>query len=107
MPLLTIFAASTQVDDCINAALFHKECIADAERGRHRNIETTVPIQQQRVASIQLQSFFISQKHRDLCSVFAGNEDLLGSELISVQIDLGLAKQTELSASYIVAVNGR
>ncbi len=76
MPLLAVFFSAAHVGRGIDKALLQQDEPQRIECREVCEIEATIPIQQNRILSVQLQSFFVNEKHRHPGSVLAPAENL-------------------------------
>src|SRR5207249_11134436 len=60
--------------------------------GLYSDVDPAVSVKKGRVASIQFESFLVSDEHRHLRSILALVEDLPGLELRDIALHFGLAK---------------
>ena len=105
VPSFAVFRAAAQVGNGINAAHFHPNHPRNRKSGRLRNIETAVTIKQSRVVAVEFDAFFVDDKHRHGCSVFAFVFDLFDFVIIPVDIDFRLAEKFTFARFHIVTVN--
>src|SRR5439155_15377599 len=71
------FAAAAKIRNGDQAALLQKQETAGGKYRRQTDIEATVPRKQRWIFPILLQSFFVSQEHRDLRAVLGWIPDLV------------------------------
>src|ERR1700691_997254 len=92
MPVFAVLAAAAQVGLSVNASHLKPHQVRHRERGRKRNVEAAVSIEQHAVLAVEFEPFLVSEKHRDACTVFALIENLRGFIAAGVKIDLWFAK---------------
>ena len=105
MPLFAVLASPTKVCHGINPSHFKPRQVRHREARRDADIEPAVPIKQRRIFSVLLQTFFVSDKHRNARPVFAMIEDLFGFELRFVALNFGLTDDRGRAGFQVIPVN--
>src|SRR5438045_1968799 len=105
VPFFAVLAAATKDRHRIDTAHFQPGRKRGRERGGDGNIEPAIPIEQGRVVPIFLEALPIRQENRHFGPILTQTRNLLGSELIGFEIDLGTEKHGALAAFHIVAVD--
>ena len=77
MPPLTVFRATAEVDDNINAALFQPREVHRGKTWRQWDVKATVAVKKRWVIAITLDTALGHNKHRDLCAILGLEENLL------------------------------
>src|ERR1700675_4206929 len=106
MPLFSVLAAAAQVGLGVDASHLEPHNIRYGEVWRQRDVESTVGIEQDGVLSIELDAFFVCQKHRDASTVFAVVENLFGFVARGVEVDFRLTVNGALARDRIVTIDG-
>ena len=86
VPVLTVFAAATQVDLGIDTAVFEERDTVGAEARIETDTETSVPVEEYRIFAVFLQVLLISKEHRNLHTVLAGEKHLFRYEVVRVEL---------------------
>ena len=86
VPVFTVFAATTQVDLCVDTAIFEEWDAHCTETRVEADAETTVSVEEYRIFAVFLQIFLIGKEHRNFYTVFAGKEYLFRHKIIRVEL---------------------
>ena len=70
VPFLAVFVATTKVHLCIDAAALNERKSRGGEARIQGNVETSVTVKQSWIATVFLQTFLVSQEHRNFSAVF-------------------------------------
>src|SRR3712207_3615500 len=89
VPFFAILASAAQVYLYIDAAVLEEWDARGGEIRVEADAESAVSVQEYGVLSVLLQVFLVGKEHRYLRSVFAGEEDLLGDEIVGVELYFG------------------
>ena len=89
VPSLAILAAATERSLGIDATALQERDAGSGERGIHRDIETAVGIEIDRVLAVEFQALLVGDEERYARTVLAGVEHLLGLILAELEVDLG------------------
>ena len=107
VPLLAIFATTTQVGVGTDAALVNhgkrSACVAEARI--HRHVETAITIEEHWSLAILLHALLVDEEHGNHRTILAGIEHLLGNVVVGIQGNLRLEERSRLSCLGIIAVD--
>src|SRR5262249_31634945 len=98
-------AATAQVWLRVDAAHFQPHDIRHRKEWSEGNVESTVGIEQGWVLAVELEAFFVGQKHGHAGAVFAVVEDLFGFVAAGIEVDFGMAVDRALSSLRIVMID--
>src|ERR1700730_5350419 len=76
VPLFAVLAAAAHVCRSVNESLLEQRQPERAEPRRVCGVESAITVEQGRVVAVELDSFFVNQKHWHARAVFARIEDL-------------------------------
>src|SRR5690554_3076073 len=85
MPLFPIFTSSAKVGNRINTTLFHPNSIRNTKGRRKADVESTISVKDGWIAAIALQTFLISNNHRNSGTVFGGIKHLLALIILRIE----------------------
>src|SRR5690606_21933851 len=97
VPFFSVFTSTTKIHHHIDASLFNEERVAHAETRSHWDVEATVSINQNWSSAIKLHTLLVSDEHRNFSTILAGEEHLLGSNSLQVEIRFSLPEQHRLA----------
>src|SRR2546426_1581450 len=106
VPLFTILAAAAHVCRGVNESLLEQRQSERAEARRVCEVESAITVKHCRVIAVELDSFFVNQKHRHLRAVFTRVEDL--RRFVAGRFesrDFRLSEQRRLLSGDLVFVN--
>src|SRR2546430_4712994 len=108
MPVFSELGAAAKVGDGKNAAVLEPDVAATDEIGREASVEAAVSGEQRGIVAVQLQSFFVEDKHWNLGAVLRGVPELI--DFIGGGIDPGsvhFVPQISFAGRKIEMVDGR
>ena len=98
MPLLTVFPAAAQVGHGVHAAHLQPHQHRDGEARREADVEAPVAVEVRRIRSVERESLFVRDEHRDPCAILARVEHLLRLVPGRIEVDGGRLEDTRRAA---------
>src|SRR6266446_5836376 len=108
MPVFSELGPPAEIGHSKDASVLEPNIAAANEAGRQADVKTAVSGEQRGVVAVQLQSFFMEDKHGNLGAVFRRVPDLV--DFVGGRIDAGgvyFVPQISFVAGEIVMIDGR